>query len=185
MSDGLDILILPDLSVTPDETGATAVEIKISKNYLLIKDIDDLISAIIREVVKRRKLVRTLTISSHGSEFHFRIGHEMISLNDKFHLARIQKLTVLIPFFSKDAIVVISACNTGQDQKLLRAVSKALGGVKVRSFTGDVDVEGIYGSVTPLGDHVICTQHSCQVKSSSDVLREMMLTGKSRGTGYR
>src|SRR5262245_14336636 len=141
MSVGIELYLIqsPETAFPADDNtrGYNRDLLKYFRNSIPVKDITDFILRVTREVHRSRRLISKLVIGSHGSGLpsgvgHFYIGGNTIAYDDD---AKIDRLRVLAPLFTKDAEVFILACRTGHSQPLLRKVSRALGGVAVHGYT--------------------------------------------------
>lgn len=119
---------------------------------------------------KRGKKIKTLVIAGHGASNHFDIGNEHVGL-DPDYVERIDKLKLIAPSLAKDADVYILACKAGNDDKLLKRVSMALGGVRVHGYTGYIWTTSYWAFVTlddsvnpeDGGHEVVCLSNNCSV----------------------
>jgi len=165
-----------------DPGGALKTETEIISDHVLIKGMKDLIQGVIQQCVKRKGLVGTLILSSHGNSSLFVIGEERYAEGDK----RLQALSVLRPFFAPDAYLVINACECGNAKELMRQVAKILS-VTVIGYTGDIDVYKwfVFEGVVPTGNKVICTAGGCQEIDSMEELRKAFERGPGENVpGY-
>jgi hypothetical protein len=104
--------------------------------------------------------IAELVITGHGTPSSFRIGSDRVTLallEDASHEVP-QQLRRLVPFFTSNAVVVLRACRTGQNQALLQALSSVLGGVRVQA-SEDRQL-GIIPGMT--GDVVECRLDMCE-----------------------
>jgi hypothetical protein len=104
--------------------------------------------------------IAQLIITGHGTPSSFRIGSDRVTLEmleDASHEVP-QQLRRLIPFFSSNAVVILRACDTGQNRRLLQALSSVLGGVRVQA-SEDTQIGIIPGMI---GDVVECRLDTCE-----------------------
>jgi hypothetical protein len=146
---------------------ATKRERGIIEGEIVITDVKDMVRRILQDVTRTGGRIKSILISSHGSEKGFRIGQVWVSVDTLPGHA--YDLALLTPFFDKDTRVFISSCLTGLGTPLLRAFSKALGGVKVIAWKGEIGVVGYF-----LGDYmeypterVVCTMNTCKSESEN------------------
>ncbi|MBC7898607.1 MAG: DUF4347 domain-containing protein [Saprospiraceae bacterium] len=170
----LKLYFIADPKVNDDPDGALAIEAKIIKDHIVIKDINDLIHRVIQNCVKRKGLVGAMVIASHGNSYTFDIGSNTVGIGD----LRLPTLSVLRPWFAPDAYLIINACECGNSQELLRQVAKILG-VTVVAYTGMVDVYKwlFYEGIVPRGNTVVCTASGCREINHWEEARKKMLSG--------
>lgn len=104
-----------------------------------IMDLQDFVNRVFSEVTGRKALIKKLVIGSHGS------GDPTTRLGGVFYLGKnavfhdsyqyLEILGTIKRFLVRDAAVYILACRTGNDTRVLQAVSRALGGVRVYGYT--------------------------------------------------
>jgi hypothetical protein len=126
-----------------------------------VQDIQDFIKQIGEQVAKSGAKIKKLVIGSHGiggKGAYFRIGNNVI---DQSSFPEIDALRRAAPFFAKNADVFIMACRTGQNETLLKRVSKALGGVKVHGYTDGIETDGITVDIEGDGKENVCTESEC------------------------
>ncbi|MEZ5427648.1 MAG: hypothetical protein R2747_15375 [Pyrinomonadaceae bacterium] len=82
--------------------------------------------------------IRHLILEGHGNEFGFSIGKDKITL-ETFHKYSFHFLS-LMPLFTRDAVITLDQCETGNEEELLKMVSNAFGGVTVKAYTGETRV---------------------------------------------
>ena len=107
--------------------------------------------------------IKNLVIGSHGHGgpgAYFRIGNDVV---DHASTKELTALTLLKPFFAKDADVFILACHTGQSKILLQRVSKSLGGVRVHGYTECIGTDGftLDDGTRDGGDQILCVLGKC------------------------
>jgi len=96
-----------------------------------VGSVKDLVSTVTKKAGNSR--IRRLDIIGHGNSGGQRIGQDFLSLYSlTSHEAELKKLA---PYFTDDAVVTLHGCNVGRNDQLLKDLSKALGGVKVRAGT--------------------------------------------------
>ena len=104
--------------------------------------------------------IARLIITGHGTPTSFRIGTDRVTLavlQDASNSVR-QKLRLLAPLFTQNAVVLLRQCESGQSQPLLQAFSRVLGGVRVRG-SEDVQIALVPGLI---GDVVECRLDTCR-----------------------
>ena len=155
----LRLYFIADPEVAPDPGGAVATEAAIVKDHTLIQDVDDLIRRVIHACNTRGGRVKHMVIAGHGNNATYRIG-KSIMYPDSPELAR---LVVLRGFFTPDAVVVINACECGQNQELIKKTAATLG-VTVIAYTGDTNVYQwwVFDGIEPSGNRVVCTATGCR-----------------------
>lgn len=161
----LRLYFISDPAVTDDPGGALATEAKIIKDHILIKDLNDLIRRTIQHCVKHKAQVGVMVIASHGNTGTFVLGPTLHHATDN----RLWALAVLQPFFAKDGVLIINACECGNSQDLMMKLAKILG-VTVVGYTGMIDVYKwlVWEGIKPSGNTVICTATGCRESNSWD-----------------
>ena len=177
----LVLYFISDPSVTADPGGALATEARIVKDPILIKGIDDLVTRVVQTCNKRGGRVKAMVLASHGNSAVFDIGANTASAGDP----RLWKLAVLRGWFTPGAVVVINACECGQNHELMRQLAVILG-VTVIAYTGDIDVYkwGPFEGVVPGGNKVICTASGCRETNSMEVFRQAFERGPGEPPGW-
>jgi hypothetical protein len=145
--------------------------IRYFKNSMAIKNIGDFIFRVNFEVVRRRLLIGTLVIGSHGhglpnGDGYFTLGSTVINAQSE---NEINLLKLIAPFFIKEARVYIMACKTGNATPLLQKVSAALGGGSVHGYTKDIETTS-FGPFVWLDDgtddrggrEIVCLPGECR-----------------------
>lgn len=179
MSKGLNLYFIADPSIVPDNEDALAEEISFIKDAILIRNIEDLVHRVIAICIARRSLVRGMVISSHGTQWTFRIGENQLGVGDP----RLQKLAVLRPFFLPNAVLEVSACECGQAQDLLQQVAGLLG-VTVIAYTGDVYANPWGHGIIRKGNKVICTAGGCREVDRWEELKATIQRGPGERPGW-
>jgi hypothetical protein len=104
--------------------------------------------------------IAQLIITGHGTPSSFRVGSDRVTLamlqDDSHDVPR--QLRRLGPLFTRSALVVLRACETGQNEALLQALSSVLGGVRVQA--SEDSQFGIIRGV--IGDVVECRMDTCR-----------------------
>jgi hypothetical protein len=155
----LSLYFIADPNVTEDHDGALATEMRIIKDHILIRDVDDLIRRVIHECNTRGGRVKNMVIAGHGNKWTYRIGKSLIGIGSP----ELPRLAVLRGFFSPNAVVLINACECGQNDELIKQTAGILG-VTVIAYTGETDVYHwwVFKGVVPRGTKVICTAGGCR-----------------------
>lgn len=179
MSRGLNLYFIADPKVVPDNFGALAEETSFIKDAILIRNIEDLIHRVTAICIARRNLVSAMVISSHGNQWNFFIGENRMYAGDP----RLQKLSVLRPFFLPNAILEVSACECGQAQELLQQVAGVLG-VTVVGYTGSVRPNPWGHGIIREGNKVICTASGCREVDRWEELKTTIQRGPGERPGW-
>jgi hypothetical protein len=134
--------------------------------YIQVQDAEGMVRHAISTAAVHRARIKNLVFAGHGSDEHFNIGVEQITLdsvtNPNRNKARV--LQMLTPYFSRGANVFVLGCHAGRARRLLSTLS-TLWGVAVIGWTGpvvwgeliwNVGYEIDYG-----GRPVICYRYQC------------------------
>lgn len=177
----LRLYFISDPRVVPDYGGALAKEAAIVKDAILIKDIDDLLRRVVNACSTRGGRVKGMVIASHGNSAVFRIGENMVHKNDE----RLWRLAVLRGLFTPNAVVVINACECGQDRELMQKVAMILG-VTVIAYTGSINVYkwGPFAGIFPEGNKVVCTASGCRELDAWEELQKAFARGPGEPPGW-
>lgn len=104
--------------------------------------------------------IERLIITGHGTPTSFRIGTDRVTLavlQDPSNAVS-QQLRQIAPLFTQNGLVVLRQCRTGQSQPLMSALSRVLGGVRVR---GSEDAQMAFAPGL-IGDVVECRMDTCR-----------------------
>jgi hypothetical protein len=177
----LGLYFISDPRVVTDYDGALASEAAIVKDSILVKDIDDLIRRIIQACIARGARVKHLVIASHGNSDVFSIGENRLFKGDP----RLWKLAALRGFFTQNAVVVINACECGQNQEFMRKIALILGATVI-AYTGDIDVYKWWSleGIVPHGSKVICTASGCREMAPGEEWAEAFQRGPGEPPGW-
>ena len=109
--------------------------------WVAIGNVYDLIK-LIKDRCGEEGYVRLLRLGGHGSVVSFRLGDTYVDLSNIKQIAK--QLKPIVPYFKPGhSLVQLDHCNVGQDDGLLKEVSKAFGGVAVIAPWGSqVENEG-------------------------------------------
>jgi hypothetical protein len=175
----IDLYLIQSPQVVPDDDNLRGYNrdlLRAYKNSIPIQDVNQFIGVIIAQVFSRGRKIKKLVIGSHGTGLPtgyglFYIGKTAftIDLFDDFAAAQLASLRGLGHYFARDADVYIMACKTGRDDTLLRAVSTALGGVRVHGYTDYITTTNwwIFGSsvddgTDDEGTEIVCWPTVCR-----------------------
>jgi hypothetical protein len=161
-----------------DSTGTAAVAAKYLDAAILIKDVQAMVISIANLVKVTNGRIKTLTIVGHGLDnpsgpddpyVHISIGEETIRAAD---VPKHPWLWAIRPFFQRDAVVYLKACDGGMSPTMLRAFSALWGGVKVVAWTEGIAVcdsllcwivpqAHFQRGITEHGGKLVCRWNTC------------------------
>jgi hypothetical protein len=166
--------------MTPRARSAFEAQI-FKKEAILVNDPGDLVMRVLKTVKLTGGKIASMVISGHGTLNGIKIGKYWVDNNDNDKDNNFRRwvpiFMMLRPFFTKDAIVTLSACDVAifkgnvqsgpflysEPFKLMQALSTLWGGVRVKAWTGSVDPYkiGPIRGVRPEGEEIICIYNIC------------------------